>query len=76
MNPPRIFWILRRIPYFDCIRYALCILLIEHALNAVVKKINSLVSFSLGDNFLFSLGILRALYLSLPFDIVFEFLSF
>ena len=27
MNPPRIFWILRRIPYFDFIRLALCILL-------------------------------------------------
>ena len=41
-----------------------------------VKKINSLVSFAPGDNFLFSLGILRPLYLILPFDIVFEFLSF
>ena len=30
MNPPRIFWILRRIPYFDCIRYALCILLLRY----------------------------------------------
>ena len=25
-------------PYFDCIRYALCILVIEHALNAVWKR--------------------------------------
>jgi hypothetical protein len=41
-----------------------------------VKKINSLVSFAPGDNFLFSLGILRALYLILPFDIFFELLSF
>ena len=32
--------ILRRIPYFDCIRYAFCILLIEHALNAVWKNAN------------------------------------
>ena len=41
-----------------------------------MKKINSLVSFAPGDNFLLSLCILRPLYLSLPFDIVFEFLSF
>ena len=30
MNSPRIFWILRRIPYFDCIRYALCILFLRY----------------------------------------------